>query len=62
MDRGIWQATVRGVAESDMTELLTHTHTHTLPSLEGKGSTLQMFVSSRFLPALQEVLGLSLSL
>ena len=60
MDRGIWQATVRGVSESDMTELLTHTHT--LPSLEGKGSTLQMFVSSSILPALQEVLGLSLSL
>ena len=27
MDRGIWQVTVHGVAESDMTE---HTHTYTL--------------------------------
>ena len=25
MDR-VWQATVYGIAESDMTELLTHTH------------------------------------
>ena len=37
MDRGDWQATVRGVAkESDMTEQLsvrTHAHTHTPPML-----------------------------
>ena len=28
MDRGAWQDTVHGAAESDMTEQLTHTHTH----------------------------------
>ena len=29
MDRGAWQATVRGITESDMTEQLAHEHTHT---------------------------------
>ena len=29
MGRGAWQATVHRVAESDMTEKLTHTHTYT---------------------------------
>ena len=33
MDRGTWQATVHVVAESDMTEQLTHTHVHTLREL-----------------------------
>ena len=27
-DRGAWQATVRGVAESDISEATSHTHTH----------------------------------
>ena len=26
MDRGAWQATVRGIAESDMTEMTEHTY------------------------------------
>ena len=29
MERGAWWATVHGVAKTDMTEQLTHTHTHT---------------------------------
>ena len=28
MDRGAWQATVHGIAESGSTEQLTHTHIH----------------------------------
>ena len=28
MDRGAWWSTVHGVTELDMTERLTHTHTH----------------------------------
>jgi len=34
MNRGAWWATVHGVTESDMTERLTHTHTHTVYVLE----------------------------
>ena len=29
-DRGTWRATVHRITKSDMTEQLTHTHTHTL--------------------------------
>ena len=29
MDKGAWQATVHRVTELDMTEQLTHKHTHT---------------------------------
>ena len=37
-DRGAWQATVHGAAESDMTEH-THTHTHTHTHINGIIST-----------------------
>ena len=29
MDRGAWQGTVHGIAESDMTQATVYTHTHT---------------------------------
>ena len=34
MDRGAWWVTTHGAAESDMTEQITHTHTHTLKKKE----------------------------
>ena len=34
MDRGDWRATAHGVAESDMTEQHTHTHTQRLNVFE----------------------------
>ena len=33
MDRGIWQVTILGITELDMTEQLTHTHSHTQAEL-----------------------------
>jgi len=30
MDRGAWRATARGIAQSDMTEMIRHARTHTL--------------------------------
>ena len=36
VDRGTWQATVHGVAESGTTEQLTHTHRHTHRKSTGK--------------------------
>ena len=41
LDRGAWWATVNGVTESDKTESLKHTHTHTRAPRRGwnKGSS-----------------------
>ena len=40
MDRGAWQATLRGAAKSDTTEQLTHTPRHSGLSHLGKGLPL----------------------
>ena len=38
VDRGDWQGTVHGVAESDMTEHTTHTHTDHTAYLKSRNS------------------------
>ena len=54
MDRGVWQATIHGGKESDMTES-SHTHTHTHPHTHTHSSSIagqQKLGGLQALPAL----------